>query len=51
MHEDPIMAIDCAASSLASIQLNLSAGTLTTYLGEQPSLAPLIRSLLRFDVL
>ena len=51
VHSDPIMAEDAAAATLVAIQINLVAGTLATYVRKQPSLTPLIRNLLNFDVL
>ena len=50
MHTDPIAAIDGAAATLLTLQYNLCAGTLATYLPEQPSLAPLLQRVLNFEV-
>ena len=51
IHEDRIMAVDVAASTLVTIQVNLVAGTLATYVRQQESLVPLLRQLLKFEVL
>lgn len=50
LHTDPIASIDGAAATLLTLQYNLCAGTLATYLPEQPSLAPLIQRVLDFEV-
>ncbi|KAI0285511.1 acyl-CoA dehydrogenase NM domain-like protein [Russula brevipes] len=50
LHTDPIASIDGAAATLLTLQYNLCAGTLATYLPEQPSLAPLIHRVLDFEV-
>lgn len=50
LHTDPIASIDGAAATLLTIQYNLCAGTLATYLPEQPSLAPLLQRVLDFEV-
>lgn len=50
LHTDPIASIDGAAASLLTLQYNLCAGTLATYLPEQPGLAPLLQRVLNFDV-
>jgi len=50
LHTDPIASIDGAAASLLTLQYNLCAGTLVTYLPEQPGLAPLLQRVLDFEV-
>lgn len=50
LHTDPIASIDGSAATLLTIQYNLCAGTLATYLPEQPSLAPLLQRVLDFEV-
>ncbi|KAH8989801.1 acyl-CoA dehydrogenase NM domain-like protein [Lactarius hatsudake] len=50
LHTDPIASIDGAAATLLTLQYNLCAGTLATYLPEQPGLAPLIQRVLDFEV-
>ena len=50
LHTDPIASIDGAAATLLTLQYNLCAGTLATYLPEQPRLAPLIQRVLDFEV-
>ncbi|KAH9970505.1 acyl-CoA dehydrogenase NM domain-like protein [Lactifluus volemus] len=50
LHTDPIACIDGAAATLLTIQYNLCAGTLATYLPKQPSLAPLLQRVLDFEV-
>ncbi|KAI9452338.1 acyl-CoA dehydrogenase NM domain-like protein [Russula earlei] len=50
LHTDPIASIDGAAATLLTLQYNLCAGTLATYLPEQPSLAPLLQRVLDFQV-
>ncbi|KAH9970095.1 acyl-CoA dehydrogenase NM domain-like protein [Lactifluus volemus] len=50
LHTDPIASIDGAAATLLTLQYNLCAGTLATYLPEQPSLAPLLQRVLDFEV-
>ncbi|KAI0292231.1 acyl-CoA dehydrogenase NM domain-like protein [Multifurca ochricompacta] len=50
MHTDPISSIDGASGSLLALQYNLCAGTLATYIHEQPSLGPLVQHVLDFDV-
>ncbi|KAI0249451.1 acyl-CoA dehydrogenase NM domain-like protein [Lactifluus subvellereus] len=50
LHTDPIASIDGAAATLLTLQYNLCAGTLATYLPEQPSLAPLLQRVLNFEV-
>ncbi|KAI0273195.1 acyl-CoA dehydrogenase NM domain-like protein [Russula aff. rugulosa BPL654] len=50
LHTDPIASIDGAAASLLTLQYNLCAGTLVTYLPGQPGLAPLLQRVLNFDV-
>ncbi|KAI0292232.1 acyl-CoA dehydrogenase NM domain-like protein [Multifurca ochricompacta] len=50
MHTDPIACIDGAAETLVTIQYNLCAGTLATYLQVQPSLAPVLQRVLNFEV-
>ncbi|KAH7908513.1 acyl-CoA dehydrogenase NM domain-like protein [Hygrophoropsis aurantiaca] len=50
MHADPITCLDFAATTLLTIQLNLAAGTVATYVREQPHLRTVLDDLLRFDV-
>jgi acyl-CoA oxidase len=50
LHTDPIASIDGAAATLLTLQYNLCAGTLATYLPQQPSLAPLLHRVLDFQV-
>ncbi|KAI9436922.1 acyl-CoA dehydrogenase NM domain-like protein [Lactarius indigo] len=50
LHTDPIAGLDGAAATLLTLQYNLCAGTLATYLPEQPDLAPLLQRVLDFDV-
>ncbi|KAH9990765.1 acyl-CoA dehydrogenase NM domain-like protein [Russula vinacea] len=50
LHTDPVACIDGAAATLLTIQYNLCAGTLVTYLPEQPTLAPLLQRVLDFEV-
>ena len=50
LHTDPIACIDGAAATLLTIQYNLCAGTLVTYLPEQPSFAPLLQRILDLKV-
>ncbi|KAF8502765.1 acyl-CoA dehydrogenase NM domain-like protein [Russula emetica] len=50
LHTDPIASIDGAAATLLTIQYNLCAGTLVTYLPEQPGLAPLLQRVLDFNL-
>ena len=50
LHTDPIASIDGAAATLVTLQYNLCAGTLATYLPEQPTLAPLLQRVLDFEV-
>ncbi|KAL0945547.1 hypothetical protein HGRIS_014708 [Hohenbuehelia grisea] len=50
MHIDPIVCLDPAATSLLTIQLNLSAGTLAAYVDDQPNHRPLLQCMLRFEV-
>jgi acyl-CoA oxidase len=50
MHTDPIASIDGAAETLLTIQYNLCAGTMATYLKGRPDLAPLLNLVLDFDV-
>ncbi|KAJ3531123.1 hypothetical protein NMY22_g8285 [Coprinellus aureogranulatus] len=47
---NPIFAVDAAACTMLSIQLNLVAGTLTTYVDERPDLLLLLEKVLKFDV-
>ncbi|KIK60064.1 hypothetical protein GYMLUDRAFT_168556 [Collybiopsis luxurians FD-317 M1] len=51
MHIDPIMLIDGGAATYASIQVNLTAGTLSEYLKGQPYLRKTIEDILAFRVL
>lgn len=50
MHTDPIACIDASAETLLTIQYNLCAGTLATYLKERPDLAPLLKLVIDFEV-
>ena len=50
MHTDPIAFIDGAAETLLTIQYNLCAGTLATYVKGRPDLAPLLKQVLGFEV-
>ena len=50
LHTDPISCIDGAAATLLTTQYNLCAGTLATYLREQPGLADLLQRVLDFEV-
>ena len=50
MHTDPIALIDGAAETLLTIQYNLCAGTLATYLKGRPDLAPLLKLVIDFEV-
>jgi acyl-CoA oxidase len=50
MHTDPIACIDAAAETLLTIQYNLCAGTLATYLKGRPDLAPLLKLVIDFEV-
>ncbi|KAI0292233.1 acyl-CoA dehydrogenase NM domain-like protein [Multifurca ochricompacta] len=50
LHTDPIASIDGAAATLLTLQYNLCAGTLATYLPHQPDLAPLLQRVLDFEV-
>ncbi|KAI9450514.1 acyl-CoA dehydrogenase NM domain-like protein [Lactarius psammicola] len=50
MHTDPIACIDGAAETLLTIQYNLCAGTLATYVKGRPDLAPLLKQVLDFEV-
>lgn len=50
MHMDPIAWIDGAAETLLTIQYNLCAGTLATYVKGRPDLAPLLKRVLDFEV-
>jgi hypothetical protein len=50
LHTDPIAGFDGAAATLLTIQYNLCAGTLLTYLSGQPDLAPLIQRVMDFEV-
>src|SRR6266404_1989061 len=43
MHTDPIACIDGAAGTLLTIQYNLCAGTLATYVEGRPDLTPLLK--------
>ncbi|KAJ7261065.1 hypothetical protein C8J57DRAFT_1072126 [Mycena rebaudengoi] len=51
LHVDPAMAMDTAAGTFVTIQLNLVAGTLVKYLKDSPSLNALMNDILAFDVL
>ncbi|KAN0136329.1 acyl-CoA dehydrogenase NM domain-like protein [Lactarius tabidus] len=50
MHTDPIACIDAAAETILTIQYNLCAGTLATYLKGRPDLAPLLKLVIDFEV-
>ena len=50
MHTDPISWIDGAAVTLLTIQYNLCAGTLATYVKGRPDLVPLLKQVLDFEV-
>lgn len=50
LHTDPIASIDGAAATLLTLQYNLCAGTLATYLPDQPTLSPLLQRVLDFEV-
>ncbi|KAH9019393.1 acyl-CoA dehydrogenase NM domain-like protein [Lactarius pseudohatsudake] len=50
MHTDPIACIDGAAETLLTIQYNLCAGTLATYVKGRPDLVPLLKQVLDFEV-
>ncbi|KAI9436921.1 acyl-CoA dehydrogenase NM domain-like protein [Lactarius indigo] len=50
MHTDPIACIDGAAETLLTIQYNLCAGTLATYVKGRPDLVPLLKNVLDFEV-
>ncbi|KAH9959714.1 acyl-CoA dehydrogenase NM domain-like protein [Russula compacta] len=50
LHTDPIASIDGAAATLLTLQYNLCAGTLATYLPDQPTLAPILQRVLDFEV-
>ncbi|KAJ7235190.1 hypothetical protein C8J57DRAFT_1530882 [Mycena rebaudengoi] len=51
LHVDPAMAMDTAAGTFITIQLNLVAGTLVRYLKDSPSLNALMNDILAFDIL
>ena len=48
-HCDPAVSLDGAATSLAIIQYNLCAGTISKYIKGRPELVSLVQELLRFD--
>ncbi|KAF9457437.1 hypothetical protein BDZ94DRAFT_1292410 [Collybia nuda] len=50
MHTDPLLLCDGAATTLLTIQLNLVAGTIATYVHDRPDLSPLLEQLIRFEV-
>jgi acyl-CoA oxidase len=50
MHTDPITFIDGAAETLLTVQYNLCAGTLATYVNGRPDLVTLLKHVLDFEV-
>ncbi|TFY64942.1 hypothetical protein EVG20_g5770 [Dentipellis fragilis] len=50
-HSDPIAPLDGAAATLAAIQVNLVAGTLSCYAEDNPSLLSLIGKLLVYEIM
>ncbi|TFY78617.1 hypothetical protein EWM64_g5393 [Hericium alpestre] len=51
LHIDPIAHLDGAVGTLVTIQVNLVAGTLARYAHDRPSLLPLIKKLLSYDIM
>ncbi|KIK53952.1 hypothetical protein GYMLUDRAFT_178284 [Collybiopsis luxurians FD-317 M1] len=51
MHIDPIMTVDGAAATFATIQVNLVAGTLSAYLKLQPHVRQIMEEVLSFQTL
>lgn len=48
LHQDPLMALDGAAMTLTTIQVNLTAGTISRHAVHRPELVPLVEDLLAF---
>ncbi|KAJ6550950.1 hypothetical protein DFH09DRAFT_823201, partial [Mycena vulgaris] len=51
LHVDRALAMDTAAGTLVTIQINLVVGTLIKYLRDDPSLSALMDDILAFNVL
>lgn len=50
LHVDPIICLDSAATTLLTIQINLAAGTLASYVDEQPHHRDLLRKMCLFEI-
>lgn len=48
-HTDPIWAMDGAAATLGTIQINLCGGTIAKYVNQQPYLEATLQGILRFE--
>lgn len=48
LHQDPLMAFDGGAMTLATIQVNLTSGTIARHAIHRPELVPLVEDLLSY---